>query len=127
MLVKKFYKSLEWAVRDPTLGRMLGLFFLWANGVLISLLIGGFSVFSHPITAACSILGLYPWAVMTVIFTNGANFSDYIFCSIVLLLAMYTYGSFFIKPTLRKYITASGVLWSTLIYYWLQRLYYFIF
>lgn len=127
MKAKELYKKLDIAFGDPQYGRMLGLFFLWFNGVLISLLIEGFSVFSHPITATCSIMGLYPWAVMTVMFTNGAHFSDYFFCSISLVLAVYTYGSFFINPVLRKYITASGVLWSTVIYYWLTRLYFFIF
>lgn len=127
MKAKELYKKLDIAFGDPQYGRMLGLFFLWFNGVLISPLIEGFSVFSHPITATCSIMGLYPWAVMTVMFTNGAHFSDYFFCSISLVLAVYTYGSFFINPVLRKYITASGVLWSTVIYFWLTRLYFFIF
>ena len=127
MQTKEFYKRLDNIFKKPIKGRALGLFFLWFNGVLISLLIEGFSVFSHPISATCSIMGLYPWAVMTVMFTNGAHFSDYFFCSISLVLAVYTYGSFFINPVLRKYIMASGVLWSTVIYFWLKRLYFFIF
>lgn len=128
MKAKELYKKLDIAFGEPQYGRMLGLFFLWFNGVLIGFLMIGTDAFSHPIVFMRTILGLYPWgSFCTVLFTNAATLDSRIIFGIPFVIAVVSFVWFFIKPTFKMYIIGTSVLYYGLIMSWLFRLYDFIF